>query len=298
LSRGLGNEKLLILVPLIKLNSKLGKGIVRMLVSLLIFYVLICVAGCAWQRRLIYFPTKLDSRVADEMAAKGGFRPWRNKTSEVIGWKLPASSSSTGSVLVVHGNAGCALNRDYFARPIHEAASCDVYVLEYPGYGARAGAPSMKSFLPAGEEAIDALPKDLPIYVVSESLGTGVAAHLAKVYGDRISGLMLFAPYNNLASVGQRQMPYLPVSLILRERFNPAKWLTDYRGPVSFVIAGADEVIPPDLGRKLHDGYAGPKRLQVSEGAHHNDVAEQSPEWWKEVFSFWQQHRRPLGGSR
>jgi pimeloyl-ACP methyl ester carboxylesterase len=276
-------------------SSRLGIGIVRMLVSLLVLYVLLCLAGCAWQRRLIYFPTKLDARVADEMAAKGGFQPWRNKGGEIIGWRLPANASPAAHVLIVHGNADCALNRDYLAKPIHQAASCDVYVLEYPGYGARPGSPSMKSFLAAGEEGVEALPKDSSIYVVSESLGTGVAAHLAKVYGDRIAGLMLFAPYNNLASVGQRQMPYLPVWLILRELFNPAAWLADYRGPVSIMIAGADEVIPPDLGRKLYDGYAGPKHLQVVAGARHNDIAEQPPEWWKEVFSFWQQNRRPVG---
>lgn len=274
-----------------KANPGLGKSIIRVLLSLSALYVLLCVAGCAWQRRLIYFPTKPDPRVADEMAAQAGFQPWRNKAGEIIGWKLAASTSSTGSVLIVHGNAGSALNRDYLANPIHAAVSVDVYVLEYPGYGARAGSPSMKSFLTAGEDAVEMLPKGSPIYIVSESLGTGVAAHLAKVYGNRISGLMMFAPYNSLVSVGQRQMPFLPVGLILRERFNPAAWLSDYRGPVSFLIAGADEVIPPDLGRKLHDGYAGPKRLQVVEGAHHNDVAGQPPEWWKQTFAFWQQNR-------
>ncbi len=261
-----------------------------MLTSFVVLYLLLCVGGCALQRRLIFFPAKLDPRVADQMAAKEGFQSWRNKAGEIIGWKLPASSSPTGSVLVVHGNAGCALNRGYIARPIHEASSRDVYVLEYPGYGARAGSPGMKSFLEAGEEAFALVPGDKPIYIVSESLGAGVASHLAKTHGDRVSGLMMFAPYNSLASVGQRQMPFLPVSLILRDRFNPAEWLKDYRGPVNILLAGSDEVIPADLGRKLHDGYAGPKRLQVIEGARHNDIAEQPPEWWREVFSFWRQN--------
>jgi pimeloyl-ACP methyl ester carboxylesterase len=280
----------LVNVPLLKPYSKLRKGIVRVLTTLAVLYLLLCAAGCALQRRLIYFPTKLDPRVADQMAAKEGFQAWRNRAGEIIGWKLPASTSPTGSVLVVHGNAGCALNRGYISRPIHEAASRDVYILEYPGYGARAGPPSMKNFLAAGEEAFALLPDSMPIHLVSESLGAGVASHLAKVHGDRVSGMMMFAPYNNLASVGQRQMPFLPVRLILRDRFNPAEWLKDYRGPVSIVLAGSDEVIPPDLGRMLHDGYAGPKHLQVIEGAHHNDIAEQSPVWWKEVFSFWQEN--------
>ena len=73
---------------------------------------------------------------------------------------------------------------------------------------------------------------------------------------------------------------------------NPAEWLKDYRGPVSIVLACSDEVIPSDLGRKLHDDYAGPKRLQVIEGAHHNDIAEQSMAWWKEVLSFSEQNGR------
>ena len=140
------------------------------------------------------------------------------------------------------------------------------------------------------EEAFNLLPIGSSIYVVSESLGTGVAAHLAKVYGERVSGLAMMVPYGNLADVGQRQMPFLPVRLILTERFNPQEWLKDYHGPVSFLIAGADEVIPPELGLRLHDGYAGPKRLQVIPGAHHNDVAEQSVEWWQGTFAFWKQH--------
>jgi hypothetical protein len=262
------------------------------LTSLAVLYLLLCAAGCAWQRRLIYFPTKLDARVAGQMAAKEGFLAWHSKAGEMIGWKLPANGLSTGCVLVVHGNAGCALNRGYIAKPIHEATSRDVYMLEYPGYGARGGAPSMKSFLAAGEEAFATLPDHLPVHVVSESLGAGVASHLARIHGARVSGLTMFAPFNNLASVGQRHMPFLPVRLILRDRFNPAEWLKDYRGPVNIVLAGADEVIPSDLGRKLHDGYAGPKRLQVIEGAHHNDIAEQSPAWWKEVFAFWEQNKR------
>ena len=150
----------------------------------------------------------------------------------------------------------------------------------------------MKSFLAEGEEAFALLPDRMPIHLGSESLGAGVAAHLAKVHGDRVSGLMMFAPYNNLVSVGRRQMPLLPVSLILQDRFNPAEWLKDYRAPVSIMVAGSDEVIPAELGRKLHDGYAGPKRLQVVEGARHNEIAEQPAEWWREVFSFWQQNGR------
>jgi pimeloyl-ACP methyl ester carboxylesterase len=105
-------------------------------------------------------------------------------------------------------------------------------------------------------------------------------------------GLALLAPYDDLASVGQRQMPYLPVSWLLRDRFTPALWLKDYRGQVMLLVAGADEIIPREFALRLHDGYAGPKRLQVIEGAGHNDVAEQPSIWWQEVLKFWQSQPR------
>jgi len=268
----------------------LKRRVLIVLLTLLIAYVLLVLLVMVFQRRLIYFPTRFSLQLAETLASKEGFQPWTNRTGEVIGWHLPSRETPAGSVLIIHGNAGCAIDRTYLAKPIHDASLVDVYLLEYPGYGAREGKPTQKSFLTAGEEAFALLSDRMPIHLVSESLGAGVATHLAKIHGARVSGLMMFAPYNNLVSAGQRQMPFLPVSLILRDRFDPAEWLKDYRGPVSIMIAGADEVIPSDLGRKLHDGYAGPKRLQVIEGAHHNDIAGQPPQWWKEVFAFWQQN--------
>jgi fermentation-respiration switch protein FrsA (DUF1100 family) len=107
---------------------------------------------------------------------------------------------------------------------------------------------------------------------------------------------MLFAPYHDLASVAQRRMPFLPAYLLLLDRFNPAEDLKNYHGPVKMVVAGADEIIPSGSGRQLFADYRGPKTLQIIPGAHHNEVAEQSPEWWKEVFLFWQQNRPAKSG--
>jgi hypothetical protein len=99
-------------------------------------------------------------------------------------------------------------------------------------------------------------------------------------------------PYANLASVAQRQMPFLPAYWLLRDRFNPAQCLAAYHGPVQFVLAGADETLGPATGKALYDGYSGPKNLLVIPGAGHNEVAEQSAAWWREVFSFWRADRK------
>lgn len=262
--------------------------IFRVLQLFLIAYLLVLLVVLIFQRRLIYLPTKIPADVIVSVAAEHGFAPWKNPAGRIIGWKMPANGTATGSVLIVHGNAGCALSRDYIARPIHDAAAVDVYVLEYPGYGARTGSPSKTSLVAAAEEAFQLLPVNSPRYVVSESIGAGVACELAQAHPKEVAGLALLVPYDSLARVAQKQMWFLPAYFLLFDRFNPAESLKNYHGPVKFVIAGADEVIGPAAGRRLFAGYAGPKELQEFPQAGHNDVAAQSPAWWQEVFSFWQ----------
>jgi hypothetical protein len=169
----------------------------------------------------------------------------------------------------------------------------DVFVLEYPGYGSRGGSPSMKSLLEAADEAFALLPAGQPIYLVAESLGTGVAAHLAKRNRARVSGMVLFAPYDDLASVGQRQMPVFPVKLLLRDRFQPSQWLSAFGGPIHVVLAEQDRIIPAELGRKLYEDYLGAKAMEVIAGAGHNDIATQPVEWWRRLFATWQEKRSP-----
>jgi pimeloyl-ACP methyl ester carboxylesterase len=272
---------------------KLRRSFIRVLQLFLIAYLLILLAVLIFQRRLIYIPTKIPADVVESVAAGHGFAPWKNPAGELIGWKMPAKTTATASVLIVHGNAGCALSRDYLAQPIHDAADVDVFVLEYPGYGARSGSPSKTSFTAAAEDAFQLLPKTLPRYVVSESIGAGVAGELAKNHPAEIAGLALFVPYANFASVARRRMPFLPAYFLVLDRFNPEECLKSYRGPVKFVVAGADEILGADTGKRLFAGYTGPKELQIFPGAGHNDIAGQPVKWWQETFAFWQKNSTP-----
>ena len=273
--------------------NKTRRSFIRVLQLFLIAYLLIVLAVLIFQRRLIYLPIKIPADVVESVAKEHGFAPWKNPASQIIGWKIPANGTATGSVLIVHGNAGSATDRDYIAQPIHEAATVDVFVLEYPGYGARPGSPSQASLVAAAEEAFQLLPTNSPRYVVGESLGTGPACELAKRHSTEISGFALLVPYDTLASVAQKQMPLLPAYWLLIDRFNPAECLKNYHGPVKFVIAGGDEVIGAASGRRLLASYGGPKEVQEFPRAGHNEVAGQPAAWWREVFAFWQKSSPP-----
>jgi pimeloyl-ACP methyl ester carboxylesterase len=263
----------------------------RVLLILTVVYLVVLALFVILQRRLIYYPTTFTPGVAEQVARETGSVPWRNAAGHIIGWQWPAREATADVVLIVHGNAGSALDRDYLAAPVRDAAAVDVFVLEYPGYGVRTGVPSEASLLAASDEALRLLAARRRLFVVSESLGAGVAAHLAAVGGDRVSGLLLFAPYTSLVAVAQKMLPFLPVRLLMRDRFDAAQGLASYHGPVAVVLAGSDEVIGPELGRRLYDSYDGPKQLETIAGARHNDITSQSPAWWRRIFAFWEQHR-------
>jgi pimeloyl-ACP methyl ester carboxylesterase len=190
--------------------------------------------------------------------------------------------------LVVYGNgswsAGCA----HYADGIQSVAAFDVYILEYPGYADRAGSPSQNSVFQAADEALQLLDTNRPTYVLGESLGTGVAAHLAGTHPDQIAGLILLSPFNRLTGVAQNRMPFLPVRLLLVDRFPSEVYLTHYHGPVGMTVDGFDNVVPEKFGQLLYDGYAGPKHLWRFPGGNHIAIAEPPARFWGEVLAFWQ----------
>jgi hypothetical protein len=69
-----------------------------------------------------------------------------------------------------------------------------VFVVEYPGYADRSGKPTERTLEASADEAFRSLTTNSPIYLVGESLGTGVASYLAGRYPDKVAGVALLAP--------------------------------------------------------------------------------------------------------
>jgi uncharacterized protein len=244
------------------------------------------------QRHLIYFPDKAPLSTLLENAIDQNLQCWTNSSNAHIGWKRLNRTTVTNApqFLVLHGNAGQAFYWVDFANTFQKIAPCDVYLLEYPGFGARAGKPTEKTIYAAAREALSLLDPNRKIFIVGESLGTGVAAYLAGVSGkDKlppVAGVLLLGPYNNMASVGQSHMWIFPVHLILRDRYPADKHLQTYSGPVGFLIGGRDQVIPSKFGRKLYESYHGPKRLWEDPAATHDQLHRRDLDWWKEALKF------------
>jgi hypothetical protein len=263
-------------------KSAMGKWLRLSLMICVAAYLAACVGCACLQRRLIYFPPVFTTEQVDVLAKAAKLERWRNPAGQAVGMKrMSPTQPAEGRVLLVYGNGSYATGCARYADVIQKAAALDVFILEYPGYADRAGKPSQESLFRAADEGLRLLGTSAPVYLVGESLGTGVAAYLAGTYPEKVAGVVLFAPYNRLADVAQYHVRILPVAWLLVERFPSEDYLRNYHGPVAIFVGGRDKVVPEKFGRRLYDRYAGPKRIWAFPEANHGTVTQRTPEDWK-----------------
>jgi len=237
------------------------------------------------QDRLLFFPVHVPASEIEARAQKGKFVPWMNLRGEQIGWRS-LKGDPANAVIVCHGNGGSQLETQYKA--ISRDGAFQIYQLEYPGFGTRAGKPSTEAFVNSTVDAIDTLHATDPksrLWLVGESMGTGVVCAAAAARPNLISGLVLVTPFDSLSTVAAWHFPWLPVSLLLRHHLDSVRNLAGYHGPVAVILAEKDRTIPPWLGRHLYDTYAGPKQLWMVPGVGHGDRDNLFADWSE--YSHW-----------
>jgi pimeloyl-ACP methyl ester carboxylesterase len=200
-------------------------------------YLLVVVGCAAVQRRLLYFPSH-------EVVSSGRLEPWIESGES---WGVRRVVERPSAVwLVTHGNAGQAAQREYIVELLPEDA--DVYVLEYPGYGARPGEPSRASFDAAASAAwrrLGELHPNLPRNVLGESIGTGPASQLA-LDPRPPDSIVLAVPFDRLVDVAAQTLPWLPVRWILCDDWDNVAALEHFPGRLVILAAERDTVIPTE----------------------------------------------------
>ncbi len=241
------------------------------------------VVGAMWavQRQLIYFPDPRQVPPADEVIA--GARDVTLHTDdglELDAWFVPADPDRDlrTAVLVAPGNGGNRLGRAGFARELSRRGLA-VLLLDYRGYGGNPGSPSEDGLLADARAAADALerlgfPPERTIYF-GESLGTGVVAALQAERPP--AGLVLRSPFTELSDVGSHHYPWLPVRLLLRDRFPVLEHLERSEVPVTVVYGDRDGVVPSRLSARIAQEAPSLVEEVVLPGADHNDAVMFGP---------------------
>ena len=83
--------------------------------------------------------------------------------------------------------------------------------------------------------------------------------------------MVLRSPFVDLAAVAAEHFPFLPVQLLLRDRFPVLESVADIRVPTLVIYGTADTVVPPEQSRAVADGAGGPVEILAVPGADHND---------------------------
>jgi uncharacterized protein len=238
---------------------RLTERALRIVAIPLVLYLALVTVVFFRQRSMLYFPT--------HPAPSTRLTPWLDG-KRTIGYcrEVPNAHAVW---LMLHGNAGQAADRDYALSRMSDQDS--LYVLEYPGYGAREGNPCLDSFNQAASEAYHLLRSrnlDTPVCVLGESIGSGPACSLAqeKIPPDKI---VLVVPFDSLASVASERFWFLPVRLMLRDAWNNVEALRHYAGPVDIFGATGDTIIPIAHAKSLAKQIPGAHFTPITGG--HND---------------------------
>jgi alpha-beta hydrolase superfamily lysophospholipase len=274
----------------------LSQNMIACLVVILALYVLFAIAIYFVQERLLYFPDVTTRRRTVEAVSRLGLKRWPDDRDDYHGLvSTTPPAAHTGTVLVWHGNAGSANHRVHYVRAL-QRLGFRVVLIEYPGYGSRAGDVGEASFVRDALQATRLAKQEFggPLYVWGESLGCGVASAVAAEPDLDVQGAVMLTPWDTLPNLAQRLYWYLPVRWLIRDRYDNVRNLARFGGPVAVLMAGRDEVIPNRNTMRLYESLPGEKQLWVFENAGHNTWPT-SPDarWWAEVIAFVTQARTP-----
>ena len=246
------------------------------------------ISGCDMQNRILYYPGS--SAPSEESLKADNIKRWQSSASDYRGLVAAKDAGGPkGTIVVFHGNAGIAADRTYYLNDLG-TLGYRVILAEYPGYGGRKGELGEKAFVRDAGETVRLASEKYggPLFLLGESLGCGVAAAVAKVTPVKIDGIVLITPWDTLASIAREKFPFLPVRLLLTDRYDTIGNLRPFKGKIAVVGAERDEVIPLAHARKLYDSLPGTaRRMWTMQGVGHNDwPMHVNPTWWKEIMDY------------
>lgn len=229
-------------------------------------YVSVAAAAYFGQGYIQYNPSHRDARGLGIRP----YLPWRDENGNFLGYIRP-SENPKRVIVFFHGMGGEALNWAWYSKIIPDD---NLLVLaEYPGYGAKSGQPSESTLFHSSEVLLDRIQErwPLPITVVGESLGSGVACYVAS--RRPVDRLALVSPFTSVVDVAKSFAPFLPVGVMLKDKFQSVNYLKSMQIPLHVLHGSNDKVVPVGLGRQLYLAYPGvQKKFTELRGFNHFSI--------------------------
>eukprot|EP01114_Cavostelium_apophysatum_P015148 TRINITY_DN4069_c0_g2_i1.p1 TRINITY_DN4069_c0_g2~~TRINITY_DN4069_c0_g2_i1.p1 ORF type:complete len:493 (-),score=95.54 TRINITY_DN4069_c0_g2_i1:34-1512(-) len=234
--------------------SKLSLGILGSIASMMLTMLL---GFMYFHRRRIYFPSKkVFATPADyglsvyedvDLTTRDGLK--------IYGWfiKRREQSHEAPTILYLHGTLysdGDGENMSHHLENVSQliqALDCNVFMLDYRGYGKSQGYPTEKGVSSDAQAALDFLNarRDIDrrkIFIYGVGLGGAVAINLLRDNPEKVRGLIVENTFTSVADVMKVLYPsYFRLSFLVRDKWQNAEKLKSTVGdfPALFVSGQA-----------------------------------------------------------
>jgi pimeloyl-ACP methyl ester carboxylesterase len=214
----------------------------RIVGAIAALYVLLLIALFFAQRWMV-FPMPRDATAAPP----AGFSAIRLDAEDGLHLTgaYRAGSAVLPTILFFHGNGDSLAGAEVATRGL-ATAGYGVLLVEYRGYGGNPGSPNEQGLYRDGRAALAWLEQhgigSRRTILVGNSLGSGVATELAT--RKPVAGLVLVSGYTSMADVAAPLYPWLPVRMLLRDRFENRAKISQVRAPILLLHGTADRLIP------------------------------------------------------
>jgi pimeloyl-ACP methyl ester carboxylesterase len=231
-------------------------------------YAGLCLVFVVFQRSFIYMPTPVTAAHAAAFLL------------EVPGATVRISSrphDGPRALVYFGGNAeDVAYTVPELAQLFSDRA---IYGMHYRGYSGSSGRPA-EAALRSDARALFEMVHDRhsDVIVVGRSLGSSLAIQLAAE--EPVSRLVLITPFESILSIARRVAPFLPMSLMLRDKYESWRYAPRVTCPTLILAASHDELVPMRDTEKLLAAFQpGVATMRVIGGADHNSVSDAAEFW-------------------
>ena len=234
--------------------------LLEVIIGVILIYLSILVLLFIFQRNLMYLPEE-NNYSGDKI--KVDIEKVKINTSDnldLLGWFHKKDLNKFKTILYFHGNAGKLENRIHKLNQFKDM-EVNFLIIAWRGFSGNKGKPSEKGLYIDGNSATKWL-KNLglneeDIILYGESLGTGIATEIAQ--NSNFAGLILETPFTSMVDAAKNVYPYIPVGLLLKDRYENYKKIKNINIPILVMHGEADQIVPFRMGKKIYDIAKQPK---------------------------------------
>jgi pimeloyl-ACP methyl ester carboxylesterase len=223
-----------------------------------------------------------------------------DRGNSIHGWWIPGPTDSPVPAdgrptwVYLHGSGGNISGRLDGYRAVHQRFGANILAIDYSGFGRSHGIPSEEDTYSDGHAAVteairrhhaqDAKPG--PLVYLGVSMGAAVAARVAA--DKHPDALLLESPPTSFPELAPIQYPWtrmLPLSKIMRFRYETTQHLSQLNVPTLVIHGDEDEIVPLKYARSVYASANDPKEMYIVRGGTHDRPDLVDPDSYYDVIA-------------